>query len=114
MNEAEKEVIAKSLAEIVRRAEPQASTVDKYGGVLFTLQPELKEGQFCGVFKYTKHVQLAIGFGPQLHDPQGLLQGTGKTRRHVNFRSADQLEGAAKALVPLLKQAAKLSLAEND
>ena len=108
MNESEKKVIEQTLDEIVRKAVPKTTTVPKYGGVLYTLKPDEKEGQFCGVFKYTNHVQLAIGFGPELDDPKKLLKGTGKTRRHVNFESIDDVE--SKSLIPLLKQAAKISL----
>ena len=67
------------LEDTILKAAPKATAVEKYGGLLYTLNPAEKEGQFCGVFEYTNHVQLAIGFGPQLDDPKNILQGTGKT-----------------------------------
>lgn len=107
MNATEKKVIGKMLEETILEAVPKAVAREKYGGLLYTLKPEEKEGQFCGVFAYKNHVQLAIGFGPELDDPEKVLKGTGKTRRHVNFSSADEVH--ADVLVPLLQQAAKLS-----
>ena len=48
------------LDELVRKAAPKARTVPKYGGVLYTLKPEDKEGQFCGIFSYKNHVNLSF------------------------------------------------------
>ena len=107
MNANEKKIVTTLLDEIIKKAAPRAVTVEKYGGVLYTLKPDEKEGQFCGVFCQNNNVQLAISFGPELDDPKNVLQGTGKTRRHINFAAADDI--TAKVLVPLLKQAAKLS-----
>ena len=66
------------LNDVILKAAPKSQIVEKYGGVLYTLNPDEKEGQFCGVFAYKNHVQLAIGFGPELDDPGNLLQGTEK------------------------------------
>ena len=98
--------LADQLEAFIQEAFPDASRVSKYGGTLFTLRPELKEGQFCGVFIYAAHVQVAIGHGPELHDPKKLLQGTGKTRRHINFKSIDEVD--FDYLKTLLIQASKL------
>ncbi len=105
MNDTQKKIIVKTLDQIIKRAVPKASTVSKYGGVLYTLKPDEKEGQFCGVFCYTRHVQLAISNIPKLKDPDGVLQGTGKTRRHINFHSPDEID--SQVIIALLKQAAK-------
>ena len=96
------------LDELILRAAPKAQTVPKYGGVLYTLKPDEKEGQFCGVFAYMNHVNLSFVNGTSLKDPAGVLQGTGKFRRHVNFKSPDEVN--SKVLLALLKQSAKLSI----
>ncbi len=57
---------------------PKSSKVAKYGGTLYTLKPDLKKGQFCGVFPYKAHVQLSFAQGASLDDPDGLLEGGGK------------------------------------
>ncbi len=108
MNETEKKIIAQMLDELVLRAAPDSRTVPKYGGMLYTLKPDDKEGQFCGIFVYKNHVNLSFANGTSLEDPAGVLLGTGKFRRHINFGSADEVD--AKVLVALLKQSAKLSV----
>lgn len=77
--------IADELEEFIRQTVPACRTVKKYGGTLFTLKPDEKEGQFCGVFIYKKHVQLSFSNGAELEDPGQLLSGSGKRRRHLNF-----------------------------
>ncbi len=99
--------IADELHRIICQAVPKATTVAKYGGMLHTSKPAEKEGQFCGVFLYKTHVQLAFSKGTLLDDPLHLLTGTGKLRRHINFKTTDDID--SKALSNLLKQAAKQS-----
>ena len=94
------------LDELILRAAPKAKTVSKYGGVLYTMKPGEKEGQFCGIFVYKNHVQISFANGPLLKDPKGVLLGDGKFRRHINFQSPDDVD--SKILVALLKQSAKL------
>ena len=105
MNETEKKIISQMLVEIILRAAPTATAVSKYGGVLYTMKPDEKGDQFCGIFVYKNHVQLAISNIPTLKDPAGVLLGTGTTRRHLNFESPDDVD--PKVHLPLLKQAAK-------
>jgi len=42
--------LADELEELIQATIPKSTRVSKYGGTLFTLKPEEKEGQFCGVF----------------------------------------------------------------
>jgi hypothetical protein len=97
--------IANELEEFIQSCVPDSSRVSKYGGTLFTLKPEEKEGQFCGVFIYSAHVQLSFSNGPQLKDECKMLKGSGKYRRHINFKSADQIDYAY--LKELICQAAR-------
>ena len=51
---------------------------------------------------YTDRVSLAFLRGARLDDPAGLLEGTGRTVRHVKVRSMEQLaelDGPIRALV---------------
>jgi len=98
--------LADELEALIRQVVPKSETVQKYGGTLFTLSPEEKEGQFCGVFLHKKHVQLSFSKGAMLKDPNKLLLGSGKFRRHVNYTSSKDID--IKSLEKLLKQAAKL------
>jgi len=52
-------------------------------------------GEICGIFPYTRHVQLSFSRGDRFDDPAGPLDGTGKYRRHMNVAvAADIPEGA--------------------
>jgi len=105
MTNTEKDCLTELLHGLILRAVPKAETRSKYGGVLYTVKPDEKEGQFCGVFGYKGHVQLSFSRGATLDDPAGLLKGGGKLRRHISFTSPDELP--EKQLIRLLKAAAK-------
>ncbi len=90
----------------IKELVPGVETVKKYGGTLFTLNPDEKEGQFCGVFMYKKHVQISFSKGAGLKDPSALLLGSGKHRRHVNIVSMETIN--QKELKKLIKQASRL------
>lgn len=100
--------LADELHNLIRQVVPKSTTVAKYGGMLYTLKPAEKEGQFCGVFLYKSHVQLAFSQGTSLDDPLHLLCGTGKLRRHINFKPSDDID--TESLSALIKQAATLSM----
>jgi hypothetical protein len=95
------------LVTLVGKSVPKAEQVSKYGGILFTLKPGEKEGQFCGVFPYDSHVQLAFSKGALLEDSKVYkLAGSGKYRRHINFKISEKLD--KKELKFLIVQSTKL------
>jgi len=96
-----------ALHDLILRAVPGAETVSKYGGTLYTLYPAENERQFCGVFSYKEHVQLSFAAGALLEDSKHLLSGGGKYRRHINFKSPDEIE--EESISELLQQAAEES-----
>jgi len=104
MTDDEKDVLVRMLHDLIIRAAPRAQTRSKYGGTLYTLKPEEKEGQFCGVFVYTAHVQLSFANGTALDDPTSVLSGSVKFRRHVSFTKTDDVK--PQVLLRLLEQAA--------
>jgi len=107
MNNDEQAEIVSKLNALILKAVPKAQTVDKYGGTLYTLNPDKNEAQFCRIFQYEKHVQLAFSQGALLKDAKNRLQGSGKHRRHVNFQDEKEIDTAV--LNGLLKQAANIS-----
>ncbi|MCZ6594539.1 MAG: DUF1801 domain-containing protein [Bacteroidetes bacterium] len=58
-----------------------------YGGIIFSLTDD-----FGGVFVYKNHVSFEFGYGYKLSDPEKLLEGGGKYRRHLKIRSMDDIE----------------------
>ncbi len=106
MTEAEKMNLVDLLDNLVLAAVPSSTKVPKYGGTLYTLKPDEKEGQFCGVFPYKAHVQLSFAKGNELDDPDGLLAGGGKFRRHLTYKSLDDVD--AKVVKRFTNAASKL------
>ncbi len=106
MTDAEKQSLIELLDTLVVAAVPKSTKVAKYGGTLYTLKPDEKEEQFCGVFPYKAHVQLSFAKGNELDDPDGLLEGGGKFRRHLTFKSFDDVD--AKVVKRFTKAASKL------
>jgi len=107
----EQDAVIKRLDQIIHQSAPKAETVPKYGGTLYTLKPDEKEGQFCGVFPYKDHVQLAFSNGTALKDPKHVLVGTGKFRRHINFSSLQEIDPAI--LGELIENAVAYSLSQG-
>jgi len=98
--------LAGELEAFIQSTIPESETVSKYGGTLFTLKPDEKEGQLCGVFIYKQHAQISFSKGALLDDPKKLLQGSGKLRRHINFKSMNDVD--SDDLKELLIQSSKL------
>jgi len=109
MDEQDKALLINELSQVILKAVPKADTLEKYGGVLFTLNPDQKEGQFCGLFSYEKHVQIVFSQGAKLKevDAGNRLEGKGKFRRHINFVSVYDIDKPY--LTELLLAAADLS-----
>ena len=106
MTDAEKQNLIELLDLLVMAAVPKSTKVAKYGGTLYTLKPDEKEGQFCGVFPYKAHVQLSFAKGTSLDDPDGLLEGGGKFRRHLTYKTLDDVD--AKVVKRFTNAASKL------
>ncbi|HXC46845.1 MAG TPA: DUF1801 domain-containing protein [Candidatus Sulfotelmatobacter sp.] len=67
-------------------------------------------GTVCGFMTGKEHVTFIFLRGAALPDPEGLLEGTGKSVRHVKVRTAADVKKPA--LKKLLVEAAKLNKRE--
>ncbi len=47
---------------------------------------------YCHIPIYNEHLNLGFNYGTSLEDSKGLLQGTGKSIRHVPIKSKEDLE----------------------
>ncbi|MEN9062723.1 DUF1801 domain-containing protein [Ponticoccus litoralis] len=70
---------------LILTVEPNAAFFEKYGGIIVESAPGHAKSQFCGVFAYTNHVSLEFTHGAELDDPDGILEGRGKHRRHIKI-----------------------------
>ena len=92
--------IVEAVRALVKKTFRSSSEEVKYGGILFS-----SGVQFCGVFAYKAHVSVEFGAGARIKDDLGLLEGSGKGRRHLKFNSVADVESK--------KLAAYLSLAHQ-
>lgn len=79
--------ILMKLRDIVFSCNPKIRERVMYGGIMFSL-----EDDFGGLFVRKKHVSFEFVFGVQMKDPDGVLEGTGKFRRHLKLRSKKDIE----------------------
>jgi hypothetical protein len=84
-----------ALREVVLQEAPDAIESISKGyavaiGFSFTGKP-LKDG-FCHVVTYSSHVNLGFNRGALLPDPNGVLQGAGKSIRHITIRNQAELD----------------------
>ena len=59
-----------------------------YGGIGIYL----KEKLLGGIWVYTKHISVIFSDGYKLNDPNKILEGGGKYRRHVKIREDEDIE----------------------
>ncbi|MGI6083124.1 MAG: DUF1801 domain-containing protein [Limnochordia bacterium] len=57
---------------------------------------------------FSRWVSLVFFRGTDLHDPSGLLEGSGKRLRHVKLRSLDEFEKHRAALQELIEMASRV------
>ena len=55
---------------------------------LFKDAPKSRIG---GIYSYTDHVSLELTQGRLLDDPDNVLEGAGKTRRHIKLRALEDI-----------------------
>jgi hypothetical protein len=80
--------IVEAVRALVKKTFKSTSEEVKYGGILFS-----SGVQFCGVFDYKEHVSVEFGSGAKIKDDIGLLEGSGKGRRHLKLKSVAELKG---------------------
>ncbi|WP_458791077.1 DUF1801 domain-containing protein [Yoonia sp. MH D7] len=83
--------IVTTVKNIVRDIAPSVRFVRKYGGEVFCTEPDNDKVFVGGIFENKAHVSLEFSEGASLKDPSGHLEGTGKHRRHLKFRSLSDI-----------------------
>src|SRR4029077_19112813 len=84
--------ILEKLRRLVGQAAPDATASIKWGMPFFVIEGET----MCALAGFRAHVNLILP-GPEgtYADPDGLLEGDGKTGRHIKLRSLEDLPRAA-------------------
>lgn len=100
--EAELIVLFKDLREYILEIYPEANELLYHTHALttvFSLSDKLSDA-FCMLPIYSKHLNLGFNKGSKLHDPHGLLTGTGNLIRHIDVtKPADYRNKKAKDLI---------------
>ncbi len=104
--------IVNRIIELVYEINPDVSFQTRYGGIVF----ELCNNGHCrllgGIYRYKRHASLELSQGSSLMDPSGVLEGTGKFRRHVKLKSVVEIE--SKGCHALLLQAMLQATIDRD
>jgi hypothetical protein len=85
-------VILEDLRALVEQAAPDATAAIKWGMPFWTVGGEM----MCAIAGHKAHVNLILAGPPgTFADPEGRLEGAGKTGRHLKLRAGDELPRAA-------------------
>lgn len=76
------------LREIVFDFFPRTSERMMYGGIMFSLDTD----DFGGLFLRKNHISFEFIKGFLMKDPNKLLEGNGKYRRHLKIKSIDDIK----------------------
>jgi hypothetical protein len=104
----EVETIARALRTRIRALVPDA-VEQRHGGwkiIGYSVDGSMKSS-ICAIAPHSAHVNLQFFRGTELEDPEGLLEGSGKSGRHVKLRNASDVDGVA--VGRLVEQAASLA-----
>jgi hypothetical protein len=80
--------ILEELRALVAEAAPEATAAIKWGMPFFSIDADM----MCALAAFKSHVNLILPGAPgTFADPEGLLEGDGKTGKHVKLRALDDL-----------------------
>lgn len=77
----------------------QLSEEIKYGGLAFNMNSAL----IGGIYVYKQHISIEFSHGATFNDPDAMLEGGGKHRRHLKIKSLEAIE--SKQSASFIKQA---------
>ncbi len=98
MIDTEKFKILIQLRELVFSIFPESNERIMYGGIMFSL-----ENDYGGLFLRKNHISLEFTQGVFFKDPNKILEGNGKLRRHLKIRTINDITD--KKVVFYIKQA---------
>lgn len=107
MEKAAKAKIIGGLEEMIIELAPDANLRPMYGGTVIELETDFSKSRIGGYYVYADYVSFEFAKGIQFEDPNGVLEGKGKFRRHVRLLSADDIK--TKTCKRFLEQAVALS-----
>ncbi len=107
MDETTQAAIIDALEEMVAEVAPELHGRRMYGGQMLEREAGVAATAVGGYFGYKAHVSFEFSHGARLSDPDRLLEGSGKARRHLKLRSVADIR--AKGCADFLAQAVALA-----
>jgi hypothetical protein len=95
MDDATKAEIIDSLEKMIVELAPDANLRPMYGGTVIELETNNPKSRIGGFYIYANYVSFEFAKGAQFEDREGALEGTGKLRRHVKLRKAEDIKTKA-------------------
>ena len=93
--------VARALRDLILEAAPELGEIVKWGTPCYVGRKLV-----CSIAAHSDHTNLEFYRGTSLRDPKRLLEGTGKSLRHVKLHAADEVNPAL--LAPILREAVDL------
>ena len=87
MMDQEKFEILQKLRNIVFSNSPETNERIMYGGIMFSIKDD-----FGGLFIRKNHISFEFSLGVNMDDPENILEGSGKLRRHLKIRSINNIK----------------------
>lgn len=84
LSDADKYALVLAIREKVKKQNDEINERMMYGGIMLSVKEDLG-----GIFVYSHHVSFEFGQGFLFNDPDHLLEGKGKFRRHLKIRSLE-------------------------
>lgn len=84
--------IRSKLDELIAATAPDAVAREMYGGTMYEVVPGDHSSRVFGHFAYENHVSLEFTEGASFDDPNNLLEGSGKLRRHLKLYSVADVQ----------------------
>lgn len=91
MDEITKTQIVEELTELSIDLAPDAILRSMYGGIVIELIADVAKSRVGGFYVYAGHVSFEFANGTSFRDPHGLLEGSGKFRRHVKLHDLEDV-----------------------
>ena len=91
MDDATQANITVALTELVLDTAPDANLRPMYGGLVIELETNNPRSRIGGFYVHTAHVSLEFAKGAAFDDPDGLLEGSGRARRHLKLRRVEDI-----------------------
>ena len=94
------EPLTEEIEAIIDEVCPDAGRRSMYGGILFEAEAGNPKTMVCGHFIYTNHVSLEFSNGYKFSDPDGVLEGKGKYRRHIKLiKQSDIVDKSVRSMI---------------